>query len=199
MAEIKVNVELGALDTLSKLLGVFDENLNIISRETGVTAYVEGTKITLSGEENRVLLAETVINKLAGIIRSGEPIDKTRIIYCVELAKEGNAEGIEKVMSGVIAITSRGKQIKCKTVGQKKYVDAIKKNTVVFGVGPAGTGKTYHGGFGVQKQGSGEDYSHKARRGSGRKTRFSAGRSANQSRPLSSSFIRRSSGNVRRG
>ncbi len=143
MAEIKVNVELGTLDTLSKLLGVFDENLNIITRETGVTAYVEGTKITLSGEENRVLLAETVIDKLAGIIRSGEPIDKTRIIYCVELAKEGNAEGIEKVMSGVIAITSRGKQIKCKTVGQKKYVDAIKKNTVVFGVGPAGTGKTY--------------------------------------------------------
>ena len=143
MAEIKITVELGTLDTLSKLLGVFDENLNIISRETGVTAYVEGTKITLSGEENRVLLAETVINKLAGIIRSGEPIDKTRIIYCVELAKEGNAEGIEKVMSGVIAITSRGKQIKCKTVGQKKYVDAIKKNTVVFGVGPAGTGKTY--------------------------------------------------------
>ena len=141
MAEIKVNVELGALDTLSKLLGVFDENLNIISRETGVTAYVEGTKITLSGEENRVLLAETVINKLAGIIRSGEPIDKTRIIYCVELAKEGNAEGIEKVMSGVIAITSRGKQIKCKTVGQKKYVDAIKKNTVVFGVGPAAPAK----------------------------------------------------------
>ena len=202
MAEIKVNVELGALDTLSKLLGVFDENLNIISRETGVTAYVEGTKITLSGEENRVLLAETVINKLAGIIRSGEPIDKTRIIYCVELAKEGNAEGIEKVMSGVIAITSRGKQIKCKTVGQKKYVDAIKKNTVVFGVGPAGTGKTYLAvamAVSAFKNKEVEKISHKARRGSGRKTRFSAGRSANQSRPLSSSFIRRSSGNVRRG
>ena len=143
LAEHVVRVELGTLDTLSKLLGTFDENLNIIARETGVTAYVEGTKIRLSGDENQVLLAETVINKLASIIRSGEPIDKTRIIYCVELAKEGNAEGIEKVMSGVIAITSRGKQIKCKTVGQKKYVDAIKKNTVVFGVGPAGTGKTY--------------------------------------------------------
>lgn len=143
LVEHVVRVELGTLDTLSKLLGTFDENLNIIARETGVTAYVEGTKIRLSGDENQVLLAETVINKLASIIRSGEPIDKTRIIYCVELAKEGNAEGIEKVMSGVIAITSRGKQIKCKTVGQKKYVDAIKKNTVVFGVGPAGTGKTY--------------------------------------------------------
>ena len=143
MAELKIEVELGTLDTLSRLLGAFDENLNTIARETGVTAFVEGTKIKLSGEENQVLLAETVINKLASIIRSGEPIDKTRIIYCVELAKEGNAEGIEKVMSGVIAITSRGRQIKCKTVGQKKYVDAIKKNTVVFGVGPAGTGKTY--------------------------------------------------------
>ena len=61
----------------------------------------------------------------------------------MELAKEGNAAGIEKIMSGVVAITSRGKQIKCKTVGQKRYVDAIKKNMVVFGVGPAGTGKTY--------------------------------------------------------
>lgn len=128
---------------LSELLGTFDENLNTIVRETGVTAYADGTKIKLSGEKERVLLAETVITKLAGIIRAGEPIDKTRIIYCIELAKEGNAEGIEKVMSGVVAITSRGKQIKCKTVGQKKYVDAIKKNTVVFGVGPAGTGKTY--------------------------------------------------------
>ena len=143
MAEHVVRVELGTLDTLSKLLGTFDENLNIIARETGVTAYVEGTKIRLSGDENQVLLAETVINKLASIIRSGEPIDKTRIIYCVELAKEGNAEGIEKVMSGVIAITSRGRQIKCKTVGQKKYIESIGQNTIVLGIGPAGTGKTY--------------------------------------------------------
>ena len=139
MAEVKTTVELGSLDVLSKLLGVFDENLNIISRETGVVAYVEGTKIRLIGEEQQVQLAETVIEKLASIIRADEPIDKTRIIYCIELAKEGNAEGIDKVMSGVVAITSKGRQIKCKTVGQKKYVDSIKKNTVVFGVGPAGT------------------------------------------------------------
>ncbi|MBO6262955.1 MAG: PhoH family protein [Clostridia bacterium] len=128
---------------MTSLLGVFDENINIIMRETGVNAYVEGAKIKLTGDEGQVVLAETVLRKLLAIIRAKEPLDKSRIIYCVELAKEGNAEGIEKVMSGVIAITSRGKQIKCKTVGQKKYVDAIKKNTVVFGVGPAGTGKTY--------------------------------------------------------
>ena len=135
--------DVGNVEDLAKLLGVFDENLNIIARETNVLAIVEGTGIRLSGEEQQVLLAETVINKLARIIKAGEPLDKSRIIYCIELAKEGNAEGIEKVMSGVIAITNKGKQIKCKTVGQKKYVEAIKKNTVVFGVGPAGTGKTY--------------------------------------------------------
>mgnify|MGYP004683065119 FL=1 len=143
MAKINASVDAGSLKDLSALLGAFDENLNIIIRETGVTAYVEGTCVKLSGDESSVLLAETVISKLAAIVKSGEPIDKSRIIYCVELAKEGNAEGIEKVMSGVVAITSHGKQIKCKTVGQKKYVDAIKKNSIVFGVGPAGTGKTY--------------------------------------------------------
>lgn len=143
MAKITASVDAGSLKDLSDLLGAFDENLNIIIRETGVSAYIEGTCVKLSGDESSVLLAETVIARLAAIVKAGEPIDKSRIIYCVELAKEGNAAGIEKVMSGVVAITSHGKQIKCKTVGQKKYVDAIKKNSVVFGVGPAGTGKTY--------------------------------------------------------
>ena len=143
MAEKNVFVETDNLGNLSRLLGVFDENLNIIVRETGVSAYVEGTKIRLSGDEAQTALAETVLEKLLAIVKANEQLDKSRIIYCIELAKEGNAEGIEKVMSGVIAITSRGKQIKCKTVGQKKYVDAIRKNTITFGVGPAGTGKTY--------------------------------------------------------
>ena len=130
-------------DSLSKLLGTFDENLNIIAHETEVTATVFGNEIKVSGEEEKVNLCITVLNKLLDIINSNESLDKSRIIYCIELAKEGNAQDIEKIMSGVIAITARGKQIKYKTVGQKKYVDSIKKNTVIFGVGPAGTGKTY--------------------------------------------------------
>lgn len=128
---------------LSVLLGVYDENLNTISTETGANATVFGNEITVSGEEDKVELCVTVLKKLLDIIRSREHIDKNRIIYCVELAKEGNVEDIEKIMSGVIAITARGKQIKYKTLGQKKYIDAIKKNSVVFAVGPAGTGKTY--------------------------------------------------------
>ncbi len=143
MADVSVVAEMGNLKNLSQLLGAFDENLNVIARETGVTAFVDGTKIRLRGEAENIKLAETVVNKLADIIRAGEPIDKTRIIYCVELAKEGNADDIEKVSAGVVAITSRGKIIKCKTVGQKKYVESIRKNTATFGIGPAGTGKTY--------------------------------------------------------
>ena len=130
-------------EEMAKLLGSFDENLEIISREAGVEVSVFGEEIKVSGEENNVEVCITVLNKLLDIIRAHEVIDKNRIIYCIELAKEGNTEDIEKIMSGVLAITARGKQIKYKTVGQKRYVDAIKKNTVVFGVGPAGTGKTY--------------------------------------------------------
>ncbi|MBO4262298.1 MAG: PhoH family protein [Clostridia bacterium] len=143
MAEFHVYVDAGNNDDLTALLGAFDENLNIIARETEVNAFVDGTKIKLSGEEGQVLVAETVLNKLLAMIRAKETPDKSRIIYCIELARDGNADGIEKIMSGVVAVTSRGKQIKCKTVGQKKYVDAIKRSTIVFGVGPAGTGKTY--------------------------------------------------------
>jgi len=143
LAKITVTLACGTVDRLSRLLGIYDENLNLITKEIGVSAYTENTDIKIVGEEADVLLAQTVLSKLLDIIASGEPLDKTRIVYCIEMAREGNADGIEKIMSGVIAVTSRGKQIKCKTLGQKKYVEAIRKNTVVFGVGPAGTGKTY--------------------------------------------------------
>ena len=128
---------------LAELLGIYDENLNFIAKETDTIAYVDEGGIVISGSEDGVKLAEKVILKLCDIISLGEKINKSTVIYCLELAKNGTVEGLEKVVSGVVAVTSRGKQIKCKTIGQKKYVDAINKNTVVFGVGPAGTGKTY--------------------------------------------------------
>lgn len=143
MQKITQKVTVANSDEMSRLLGSFDENLDIISREAQVEISVFGDEIKIVGEMDNVNVCVTVLNKLIDIIRSHEIIDKNRIIYCIELAKEGNTEGIEKIMSGVLAITARGKQIKYKTVGQKKYVDAIKKNTVVFAVGPAGTGKTY--------------------------------------------------------
>ena len=76
-------------------------------------------------------------------VRRGENVDRSRIRYAVDLAKEGNADLITELESDVVAFTAKGRRIKCKTLGQKKYVNALKRNTVVFGVGPAGTGKTY--------------------------------------------------------
>ena len=143
MEQTKTVIDAGNLEDLQKLLGTFDENLSIVTRELNVLATVEGVCLKITGDAQNVALAQRVLDGILKLIRAGEAVDKSRIVYCIELAREGNLDDIEQVMSGVVAITSRGKQIKCKTVGQKKYVDAIKNNTVVFGVGPAGTGKTY--------------------------------------------------------
>lgn len=136
-------VDAKSVDKLAKILGAFDENLNFLARELDVVAYVDGVKIRLEGEMQAVSLAARVVKELVKLAEGNEEIDKGRMAYCVELAKEGKPEEISSLSGGVVAITARGKQIKCKTVGQQSYVDAIKKNTVVFGVGPAGTGKTY--------------------------------------------------------
>ena len=128
---------------LSEFLGVFDENLNALTQCTDTTAYVDEGAVKFTGEKSSVKLAVEIAEKLLEIIKSGEKADKSEIGYIKDLVLSGEAKDIAKAVSGVVAVTSRGKQIKCKTVGQKKYVDAINKNTVVFGVGPAGTGKTY--------------------------------------------------------
>ena len=136
-------VDTKSVDKLARSLGTFDENLNFLCKELGVISYVEGAKIRIEGEQKAVSLGAQVLNALVKLADKGEEIDKGRMAYCIELAEEGRADEIASLTEGVVAITARGKQIKCKTVGQKSYVDAIKKNTIVFGVGPAGTGKTY--------------------------------------------------------
>ena len=140
---VKETVDMRSVDKLARVLGAFDENLNTLARTLSITAYVEGTKIRLEGEQADVTTAAKTLSALLTLASAGEEIDESRLTYCIELAKEGNEQDIALLGEGVVAVTSRGKQIKCKTVGQKSYVDAIKKNTIVFGVGPAGTGKTY--------------------------------------------------------
>ncbi len=140
---MEVFFDTGALDKLTAVLGVFDENMTVLSRELGVTFRVEGTAIVLEGEEESVRLGGEVLRSLLATVEAGDQIDKTRLLYCIELTREGRAADIEGIMHGVVAVTSRGKPVKCKTVGQKEYVTAIRDHTVTFGVGPAGTGKTY--------------------------------------------------------
>ena len=139
----ETNVAIENMDELIRLFGVFDENLNIIEAETGAHISSDAESIRITGAEEDVNAASAVIEKLLELIRRGETIDRGRIRYAIDLAKEGNADLILELGSDVVAFTAKGKQIKCKTIGQKNYVKALKKHTVVFGVGPAGTGKTY--------------------------------------------------------
>lgn len=136
-------IEITSVDVLAKLLGTFDENLKTVASSTETTVFVDGDKLKIIGEEKDVEVCLAVMDKLIRIIKKGEQIDSSVVLYCIELAKQGNASEVENVLSGVITVTPKGKQIKYKTLGQKEYVDSIYKNEVVFGVGPAGTGKTY--------------------------------------------------------
>lgn len=136
-------VPIESMDDVIRLFGVFDENLRVIEEETETAIRSVDDTIRISGSERNVNVAVGVVEKLLDLIRKGENIDRGRIRYAIDLAREGNADLILELADDVVAFTSRGKQIKCKTLGQKKYVKALKHNTVVFGVGPAGTGKTY--------------------------------------------------------
>lgn len=144
MTEFTKKIGAGNMDRLQKVLGTFDENLNIIMRRLGVLVRVDGLSFIVEGSlEERVFQAASVLESLLTLAQNGESVDKGRVEYCIELAADGKAQDITKLSSDTVAITYRGKPIKCKTVGQKTYVDAVKSESITFGIGPAGTGKTY--------------------------------------------------------
>ncbi len=125
------------------MFGIREENIPLFREELGVEIFAHGGEVTLAGNPEKVSLARLTLEKLQEIVLRGETVDRTRIRYAIDLASEGKADRIGEIMRDVIAITYRGRQVKCKTLGQKQYVDAIKNNTATFAVGPAGTGKTY--------------------------------------------------------
>ena len=138
-----VTIQLDSPEEFIGLFGIREENLALFKDELGVEIYARGDSVSLSGEPEKVELAEVTLNTLRDILRRGESIDRTRIRYAIALAAEGKADRIGEIMRDVIAITYRGRPVKCKTLGQKQYVDAIRDNTCTFAVGPAGTGKDY--------------------------------------------------------
>ncbi|MDO4572105.1 MAG: PhoH family protein [Clostridia bacterium] len=131
------------MDELSGLFGAFDENIGVIEEETGARVFAEAEGVRIEGGSESVALCEAVLLQMLSMQRRGEPINRGRLRYAIDLAKEGNADRIPEIMGDVIALTNRGRQVKCKTLGQKRYVQALKQYELVFGVGPAGTGKTY--------------------------------------------------------
>lgn len=139
----KRQIEVTSIQELTAIFGSFDENVKIIEQQTGVTIKAQDSTIQIEGEDEDVDVASQVLEQLKAMLRSNNAIEKDRIHYAIELAREGNAEMISKIMADVVLVTHRGKQIKSKTVRQQNYVNKMKNNTVVFSIGPAGTGKTY--------------------------------------------------------
>ncbi|WP_066649944.1 PhoH family protein [Christensenella timonensis] len=131
------------MDQMSGVFGSFDENINIISAQTGTTIRATEHGICISGTQKAAQEAADIIEVLKKMYNKNETIGESTIGYAMELVSEGHQEMVNEMMSDVVAITSRGKQIKCKSYGQKEYIKSIKDNTVVICVGPAGTGKTY--------------------------------------------------------
>ena len=143
MAQKQMLLSVESMEDYVSLFGVGDENVNSLMQETGAEIALRGDELCFSGDEEQVELAVTVTEKLLDMLRRHEQVDRSRIRYAVELAREGNVDSIEEIMRDVIAVTHRGKQIKCKTLGQRRYVELMRKNLLTFAVGPAGTGKTY--------------------------------------------------------
>ena len=142
MAEQIVTLE--NLEQAAELFGSFDENIKIIEKEYSVTVTLRSGEIKIQGDGDNVSSAASVISGLIMLASKGEPINEQSIRYTMSLVSEGKQDKLAQLAGNdCICITSRGKPIKPKTLGQKKYIEAIKGNTVVIGVGPAGTGKTY--------------------------------------------------------
>ena len=125
------------------LFGSFDENIRLLEAEFQVQAVNRGGEIVVSGEPENVMLAVKAVQALLTLSNKGETITDQHVRYVIGLVRSGQAERISELTQDVICITSKGRPVKPKTIGQKEYVNAILKQTVTIGVGPAGTGKTY--------------------------------------------------------
>ena len=139
----KIPLTLDSMDAYMALFGLNDQNVALVEQECGVAVSLRGSELFLTGEAEDAALAESVILKLLEMIRRGDLVDRTRIRYAIALAREGDVDRIDEILRSVVAITHRGKQIRCKTLGQQEYVQAIRDHDLTFAVGPAGTGKTY--------------------------------------------------------
>ncbi len=140
---IEKTIEVERMEHVISVFGSFDQNLRIIETELGVKVLDRDDKIHICGEAEDVMLAEKTIVTLLALAAKGEQIDAQNVRYILKLVSEGKESKIQELGGDVVCITSKGKPIKPKTLGQKTYCEAINENTVTLGIGPAGTGKTY--------------------------------------------------------
>ena len=141
MTEQIISIE--RMEEAIAIFGSFDENIRIIERELGVTVVNRDSQLKISGDGEAVMYAVKAINALLSLAAKGENINEQNVRYIINVVRAGNEDKIGILAKDVLCVTAKGKPIKPKTLGQKRYVEAVKSNTITLGVGPAGTGKTY--------------------------------------------------------
>lgn len=143
MEEITKDIMIESPETLSKVFGKYDENIKLIEGRLKVDVLVRDSALKIRGEGRRVEAAVRVIEEMIRTIGSQGGITKDNTEYILTLQSKGLEKEYSALNDDIICYTMRGKPIRSKTLGQKRYIDAIRHNDIVFGIGPAGTGKTY--------------------------------------------------------
>lgn len=132
------------IDAYQKLFGMNDRNMAVLEQELSVVSALRGQELQFRGDAENVAAAETAVARLITLLQHSETVDPMRIRYVVSLVREGKSDLLDQLSgSDVIAITHRGRPIRSKTLGQRAYVEAVRKHELTLAVGPAGTGKTY--------------------------------------------------------
>lgn len=125
------------------LFGMNDRNIAVLENELNVSVALRDEEMSISGDEDNVRLASQTVVKLMELLNRGEAVDDARVRYAVALARSGELDKLDKIAQDVVALTHRGRPVKCKTLGQLNYVEAVRRHELTIAVGPAGTGKTY--------------------------------------------------------
>lgn len=137
------HIEVERMEPVMALFGSYDENVKIIEKELDVAIINRGSEIKVGGEPDKVGQAVSAINRLLAMASNGDNIGEQEVRYVMSQVEVGNDDKLEELGKDVVCITSNGTPLKAKTLGQKQYIEKIKNNSIVFGIGPAGTGKTY--------------------------------------------------------
>ncbi len=136
-------IELNSVDTALAIFGSCDENIRLLEGEFAITAVCRGTQIKFTGEPEGVAAASRAVDAMLTLLENHTPLEEQTVRYCISLAGAGEESRVQELTEDFVAITAKGRPVRPKTLGQKEYLSSIRKNAITFGVGPAGTGKTY--------------------------------------------------------
>ena len=143
MAKVESSIDINDINLLSIVFGKLDENIGLIEKELDVSIKSKNDKVLICGEEEKVEDAALLLKNLIETARKQDSLSLSDVRYSISLIKNNEKRPVSELLKDTVVYTSMGKPIRAKTLGQKRYIDAINNNDIVFGIGPAGTGKTY--------------------------------------------------------